>query len=824
MINNIKYIIVVLAICPCFLFSQIRISGKVLDSKTNAPIEGVEVFDDISAKVVVTNSNGMFEFDKLIEGNHILTFFGMNYNALNHFIKVQNESDITVRLDKLSFDMTAVEIAAKREELFALKQLKDVEGTSIYAGKKTEVVVLDLVAGNLASNISRQVYAQVSGLNIYEGSEGGLQLAIGGRGLDPNRTSNFNTRQNGYDISADVLGYPESYYTPPTEALSEIKIIRGASSLQYGSQFGGLINFKLREIPSFKKLEIRTNQTYGSNGFFNTFNAFGINHKKLSINTFYNFKRGDGFRSNSEFESNNVFFSLGYKLSDRTRISGEFTYLNYLAKQAGGLTDQQFKATPQLSTRDRNWFNVDWKLFNFKFEHSISDETKLSLSVFGLDAERNSLGFRGDPINLNENPITALDEQDVNGNYILPRDLIKGGFNNYGTELKFLTRYNLKSKKSVLLVGAKYYKSSNTSFQGPGTTSALPEFDNQVSSFPDYPSQSNFEFPNLNLAFFGENIFYLSEKISITPGFRIEHINTKSEGVYNQVVFDNAGNPIANSLLSEKQDFKRSFALFGLGFNYKKHEHLIFNANLSQNYRSVTFNDIRVVSPTFIVDPNITDESGFTADFGVRGRFKKVLSYDIGVYSILYNDRIGIILDERANRVRKNIGKALIGGLESLIDVNVVKLFAENERNFKIRYFANTAITFSEYLSSEENNVVGKTVEFVPKVNLKTGLILGYKNLMTSLQFSYLSQQFTDVQNSLSAGDGDKRSGIIGEIPSYSILDFTMSYQLESVKFEAGVNNVLDESYFTQRATGYPGPGIIPSNGRTFFVTIGYKY
>ena len=28
----------------------------------------------------------------------------------------------------------------------------------------------------------------------------GLQLNIGGRGLDPNRTSNFNTRQNGYDI------------------------------------------------------------------------------------------------------------------------------------------------------------------------------------------------------------------------------------------------------------------------------------------------------------------------------------------------------------------------------------------------------------------------------------------------------------------------------------------------------------------------------------------------------------------------------------------------------------------------------------------------
>jgi len=818
------YIIFILAICPIFLMAQLSISGQVVDKTLGGPISGVEIFDDLSTQVVVTDKNGFFKFSNLGKGLHQLTFFGINYSTFNQVIDLQSDTKLEVKLDKLSFDMSAVEISAKREELFALKQLKDVEGTSIYAGKKTEVVVLDLVAGNLASNISRQVYAQVSGLNIYEGSEGGLQLAIGGRGLDPNRTSNFNTRQNGYDISADVLGYPESYYTPPTEALSEIKIIRGASSLQYGSQFGGLINFKLREIPSFKKIEIKSNQTYGSNGFFNSFNAIGLNYKKFTINAFYNYKRGDGYRSNSDFESNNFYFSIGYEISKRTKATAEFTYLNYLAKQAGGLTDQQFEITPQLSTRDRNWFNVDWKLYSFKLEHSINNNTELSFNLFGLDAERNSLGFRGNPINLNENPITALDEQDSNGNFILPRDLIRGGFNNFGGELKFLSKYNLKDKKSVFLLGTKYYKSSNTSFQGPGSTSSLPEFESQISLFPDYPSQSNFEFPNLNLALFGENIFYLSDKFSVTPGFRIEHINTQTNGEFNQVVFDNAGNAIANNLINENREFNRSFALFGIGINYKKYDHLIFNANISQNYRSVTFSDIRVVSPTFIVDPNITDESGFTADFGVKGRYKKVLSYDVGLYSILYNDRIGIILDERANRLRTNIGKAIIGGLESLIDVNLVELISPDNDKFKMRYFANTAITYSEYLSSEENNVVGKTVEFIPKINFKTGLVLGYKNLIGSIQYGYLSQQFTDVQNSLAAAEGDNRSGIIGEIPSYSIMDVTLTYNIKSLKFEVGLNNALNESYFTQRATGYPGPGIIPSSGRTFFVTVGYKY
>jgi Fe(3+) dicitrate transport protein len=75
-------------------------------------------------------------------------------------------------------------------------------------------------------------------------SDGGLQLSIGGRGLDPNRTSNFNTRQNGYDISADVLGYPELLCN--TYRSFGRSNYSWCSLLQYGTQFGGLVNFKLK--------------------------------------------------------------------------------------------------------------------------------------------------------------------------------------------------------------------------------------------------------------------------------------------------------------------------------------------------------------------------------------------------------------------------------------------------------------------------------------------------------------------------------------------------------------------------------------------------
>jgi Fe(3+) dicitrate transport protein len=67
-------------------------------------------------------------------------------------------------------------------------------------------------------------------------------------------------------------------------------------------------------------------------------------------------------------------------------------------------------------------------------------------------------------------------------------------------------------------------------------------------------------------------------------------------------------------------------------------------------------------------------------------------------------------------------------------------------------------------------------------------------------------------------------SGVIGVIPKYQILDFSLSYKKEKYSLESGINNILDASYFTRRATGYPGPGIIPSPRRNFYVTFEFNF
>jgi Fe(3+) dicitrate transport protein len=790
------------------VFAQHQISGTVTFSKTNAPVANVKVYDKSTGVIATTDNSGFFEFETS-KKTITLVFFSFEYEVEEVTIQTEKASKLKITLKDLTQNLSEVEITARKQRVFELKRLNDVAETAIYAGKKTEVVLLEQSMANLASNNARQIYSQVAGLNIYQNDDAGLQLNIGGRGLDPNRTANFNTRQNGYDISADVLGYPESYYTPASEGLSEIQVIRGAASLQYGTQFGGLINFKMKEPNPNKSLEVITRNTLGSYGLYTNFTSASGTTGKWSYYSYFNYKKGDGFRPNSQFESKNVFAHLGYQFNEKTKLTGEVTYMRYLAQQAGGLTDAMFEEDPYQSNRARNWFQVDWLLYNLKLAHKFSGKTNFTFNFFGLQASRDALGFR-------TNRVSQVDSNEE-------RDLIKGDFKNFGFESRLLTKYKVFNKDATFLIGTKFYKADNYQEQGPGSDGIGPDFDFATEDYPNYGSQSQFDLPNLNVSIFGENIFYVSDEFSVTPGFRFEYIKTQSEGFYKNINTDAAGNVILNETIEDNQNFERAFVLLGLGLSYKPSTNFEAYGNISQNYRSVTFSDINIDNPAFLIDPDITDEKGFTADLGIRGNYKNFVSYDLGVFGLFYRDRIGFVTeaqnDGSIKNVRGNIGDAVMYGVESLFDFNLKKIFNLNN-NVKLNYFVNTSIINSEYTASESGGIVGNKVEFVPDLNLKMGINGGYKNLLANIQYSYLGSQFTDATNSTTAS----LSGVVGEIPEYDILDVSLSYSYKNFKLETGVNNVLDNAYFTRRATGYPGPGIIPSSPRNWYTTLQIKF
>jgi len=794
----------------CFItanaFSQYRLSGIITSSEDTTAIRECVVYLNDDKRSAISDGRGQFLFEDLPNGSYKLHFISPEFKYQTVQVIIEN-SDAFIRaaLEPRN-EMLEEVMITDAQSGFGFTRMRSVENMGIYEGKKSEVIIPEQLIANTATNNARQIYSRVAGLNIWENDGAGLQLSIGGRGLDPNRTSNFNVRQNGHDISADALGYPESYYTPPIEGVGRIQIVRGAASLQYGTQFGGLINFVMKKPVTDKSLELTARQTIGSFGFYNAFTSASGTVKKLSYYSFFQYKRGDGWRKNSAFDNHTFYANINYAVSTQTKVGVDITQMGYLAQQPGGLTDQMFKEDPRQTNRERNWFKVNWNLFAIHLDHKFSQSSEFNLRLFGLSASRYSLGFR-------PNRVATVDDNSE-------RDLIKGDFTNWGAEARYLKRYLIGKVQSVALVGIRYYHGFNHSTQGLGSTGRNADF-NYIN--PDEDVTYDYQFPNSNVSLFAENIFYVSDKLSFTPGLRFEYINTTAEGYYGTIYKDLAGNVIDKTKTEESRNNGRQFLLAGLGISYKATPFVDIYSNLSQNYRSITFSDMRIANPSSEIDPNLKDEKGYSFDLGIRSEQTTLFNYDVSVFYLNYNNRIGEVqsYDEnnRVVRRRGNIGRAVIQGVEAYGEADVLGLAFPGIEKWSTVIFNNIALINSTYKASELTGVTGNEVEFVPSINLKSGIRFGYNNLKASFQYTYLSDQFTDATN---APDGDV-SAVVGIIPAYSIMDLSLSYQYKKFRIEGSVNNLADRMYFTRRATGYPGPGILPSDGRGYFITLQAK-
>jgi len=775
-----------------------------MDGESVNGLSKVVVWADNGTYQTTSDSKGDFSIE-LPLGKQVLQFFLDNYQTQNLAITVFEKENVflLVKLEELEFSLEEVAISGKEDRGFDATKLRNVEEVAIYAGKKSEVILVDKLTANLATGTPRQVYKSVAGLNIWENDGSGLQLNIGARGLDPNRTSNFNTRQNGYDISADALGYPESYYTPPTLALEKIQVVRGAASLQYGPQFGGLLNFVLKKGPSDKKVAFTTNQTIGSFGLYNGFASVGGQLGKLNYYGFYQKKLGNGWRPNSEFNQNTAFLTLEFAPNSLWKIRLEQTYMDYLAQQAGGLVDFEFRQDPRQSKRSRNWFEVNWLLTNLSIDYKLSEKTKINNRTFLLNARRQALGELG-----------AINRPDP----LRERDLIRGDYDNIGNETRLLHRYKINGQPATFLIGNRIYKGHSETIQGDASDGVGADFDLLN---PNDPEKAAYTFPSTNVSFFVENLMYLTPKWTVTPGIRWEHISTASDGYFKERVFS-GGEVILEQTIPDARENNRAFVLLGLGTAYQLAEKNEIYANFSQNYRSINFTDLSVVNPNLIVDSLLQDEKGFNIDLGWRGQiWEDRMRFDMGLFYLRYQNRIGIasiilpdpILIERAVAYRTNIGDARIFGLEFLVQTALVP--NKKDQIWKVNHFLNLSLTDGKYttgLSSFEGN----QVELIPPLSLKTGLDIGYKKINLSYQIGYVETHFSDATNAVLVADATR-----GVIPAYWVQDLAFSTNFKQWNISGGINNLANASYFTRRANAYPGPGIIPADGRSFYVSLG---
>jgi len=773
-----------------------KIKGKITDTD-GVPVPYASVVVTATKKGTIADSSGYYTLS-LHHGHHTLEVSSLGYISKKTSVHLSSGQELTVDFTLIPEVQSAPEINVKDKKntnASGIDRMKDVDSTAIYAGKKNEVITLDKMNLNNATNNTRQLFSKVPGINIIEDDASGIQMSVATRGLNPNRITQFNTRQNGYDISADPIGYPESYYTPTTDALSKIEVVRGAASLQYGSQFGGLLNFVFKKPPN-KPYEVVSKQTAGSYGFFNSFNSIGGTYKKFSYYCFFNHKQGNGWRQNTGFNINSGFFSINYAVNSKLTISAEFTKMNYNARQPGGLTDAMFAADPRQSVRNRNWFSAGWNLPAIIINYKLDSNTRINIRNYGLIAYRRTIG------NLNS---VNLPQPDTGY-----RLLMYDNYLNIASETRLIHSYKLfNTIKSTGVIGFRYFGGHTRRRQGNG--SAGSDADYTFNKPNDQLEGMNFYMPSTNIALFAENTFNITKRFSITPGIRYEYIRTTARGYY-----------VSNSIVNENNSHPRHFTLLGLGLQYKLSETTNMYANWSQNYSPVNYSDIYVVSPDFKVDPNLKDVRGYNGDIGIRGNINNTLNFDIGGYVMYYDNRIGQIeeADNNGNiyTYQTNVANSRTLGIESFTEFDFFRLFKIDKLLGNLSAYATVAYTNALYYKSPYLSVIDKSVEYVPEWINRYGCTYRYKKFSTSLQYSHVSMQYTDATNSISSADG-----VTGIIPAYHVVDCSANYSYKFLILGISANNLTNQMYFTRRTSGMPGPGIIPSSGRTFYLTIGLK-
>ncbi|WP_460472011.1 TonB-dependent receptor family protein [Emticicia fontis] len=681
-----------------------------------------------------------------------------------------------------------------------IERLPLTQGTYLFGGKKTEVINVLGADANIAEKTPRQIFAKIPGVFVYDMDGTGNQTNISTRGLDPHRGWEYNIRADCIITNSDMYAYPASHFSLPMEAIQTIQLVRGTGSLQYGAQFGGMLNYVAKQPDTTRKFSFETINSLGSFGLVSTYNGISGKIGKIQYYGYYSRRHSDGYRDNSQSDYSGEAFGITYQASPKVTLKADLKHSQYVYHIPGPLTDSMFYANPRMSTRSRNYFNPTIYIPSLSADFRFNPRTRVSLTASGVLGDRNSV-----MLDKTANVVDAIDPKTLQ---YVNRQVDMDHFHSYSVEARLLHSYNLGKVSSVLVTGVQLINNDlNRQQLGKGNTGS--DFD--LSKTGDWVRDMHLK--TQNFAFFAENRFAITSKFSVTPGIRVEVGESNLSG---KIAYYDAGQ------LPTK--ISHHFPLLGLNANYQINQSQSLYVGFAQAYRPVVLKDIVPAASYEKIDKNLKDGYGYNAEIGYRGNTEH-WKWDISAFQLQYNNRMGMTYGTEANGdfyyLRTNVGDSQTNGLETYIEYDT-----RLSQKSTLSIFTSTAYMNARYqdaavrVGDKNVSVKGNKVESVPRWISRNGLTFRYTKLSITALYSYTAKSYADALNTIKPN----ATGTVGLVPSYGLLDINATYRVtRTMTIKLNINNLTNEQYFTKRPTFYPGPGIWSSDGRSVNVTVGLK-
>lgn len=675
-----------------------------------------------------------------------------------------------------------------------LPTLTTIDAAGTRVGRRTEVLDPSLT-GTPALNNTRQAFARSPGVMVWEQDMSGVQSSVAVRGLSPNRSWELNTRQDGADIASDPFGYPEAYYTPPLEAVDRIEFIRGAASLQHGPQLGGMLNYVMRRGRADVPWAIDVAQRGGTGGLYTAHVGAGGQAGRLNWYAFFNGRQGDGWRQLGEFRQGTAAARADLALSSRTTLRASLTRMDYVLRQPGGLTEAQFAADARQGRRPRDWFGAPWTVPQLTLEHRLGSASHLTVSAFGLYGERNSLGVIAGP---------TVADTGTN-----PRRVDRDAYRNAGVEARLVHGTTVAGRPVTLATGLRASTGRTTRMRARGADGGAFVLDETA------PRALDLVFDTRNAAAFAEVSLEVVPGLLVSPGLRVEHVAMNGAGQWAPA----SGTTflVTGPAASAAGRRTASVPLGGLGLSWRAPAGLEVYGNVAQAFRPVTFAE-QFPNDLVGVDPGLGPARGVNADLGVRRVVSRILTFDVGAFWLRYADRVGVVSGAALGAdsvrypagLRRNVGQSTHYGVEAFGELDVSTLLGVARlAGGAVSWWTAASRTVATFTAGP---LRGRQVEYAPDWVVRSGVTWRASGAQVTLQGSYVDGVWSDASNTRFRADG-----VQGWLPAYRVVDASVRVPLvRGLAFEGSVNNLLDARYATRRATGYPGPGIIPGDGRLF--------
>lgn len=651
----------------------------------------------------------------------------------------------------------------------------------------------------------------VPGINVVPDGSMGFDANIGIRGQNPRRSAKTMIMEDGVPLQLAPYVDPVVHYTTPSQVTSRVEVIKGAGQILYGPQtLGGAVNFVTKPVPRNGEIEGSVTSAFGNQDFRLLHGNVGFGDSVGGIMIDFTQNKGDGIFKGSEFDVKDYRLkgelditerqTLGLKLV-RTRDRRNQTE-NYLS------LDEYDRDPFSHPTVDLDEWEQDREVYQLTHRFEVNDNLTVRSQAYYTDTFRNGLratnsaragagglGFsrlRSCPEangGAGADRVDQVDNINLCGGRHAPRQ-----FYTMGVESRADFGHNLFGLENDAIVGIRYHEDRAIRKQVFAVNAEQRE-DYRL-ALREEGASTHETLKARALSYYAQNTTYLGDW-SVTPGFRVERISSS----------DN------NNLTGERGTDNDTEFLPSFGVAWNGIANTTVFAGVHQGISPSRANrDASIQSDT---DP----EKSTLYEIGVRSNYFTGISAEVA----LFHNRIKDTIIDNGDEFN-NAGKSEQTGIELAGRVNFGEIY-NTTNNFYISG-AYTYMPQAKYKSSEDPDTKGNRMQYAPR-NL-VNLDFGYEHVSgidARIGVQHVGKQFVDDINSRDeirdALRPERRQGIEGIIPSYTIWNATVNYRVPNsgVTLFASVENLFDKEFLVSR-----NEGKLAGRERLFFGGITYDF